>query len=138
MKLEEKLISLRKANGLSQFNLAEQLGVSRQAVSKWEAGASKPSTENLKTLAALYDVPLEYLLNEDDPGPAHVERRTGENTEVGHHKKPKWFALMLVGIGIMAVILCSTFFQDRNENPVSMNNIEGSEVEVEEAFDLEC
>lgn len=70
MKLEEKLISLRKANGLSQFNLAEQLGVSRQAVSKWEAGASKPSTENLKTLAALYDVPLEYLLNEDDPGPA--------------------------------------------------------------------
>ena len=33
MKLEEKLISLRKANGLSQFNLAEQLGVSRQAVS---------------------------------------------------------------------------------------------------------
>lgn len=101
------------------------------------AGASKPSTETLKTLAALYDVPLEYLLNEDDPGPAHVERRTGENTEVGHHKKPKWFALMLVGIGIMAVILCSTFFQDRNENPVSMNNIEGSEVEVEEAFDLE-
>ena len=81
MKLEEKLISLRKANGLSQFNLAEQLGVSRQAVSKWEAGASKLSTENLKTLAALYDVPLEYLLNEDDPGPAHVERRTGENTE---------------------------------------------------------
>lgn len=75
MKLEEKLISLRKANGLSQFNLAEQLGVSRQAVSKWEAGASKPSTENLKTLSALYDVPL--------------------------------------------------------------NNIEGSEVEVEEAFDLE-
>lgn len=49
--------------------LAEQLGVSRQEVSKWEAGASKPSTENLKTLAALYDVPLEYLLNEDDPGP---------------------------------------------------------------------
>ena len=40
MKLEEKLISLRKANGLFQFNLAEQLGVSRQAVSKWEAGVS--------------------------------------------------------------------------------------------------
>ena len=68
MKLEEKLISLRKANGLSQFNLAEKIGISRQSVSKWEAGASKPSTENLKTLAALYDVPLEYLLNEDDPG----------------------------------------------------------------------
>ena len=86
MKLEEKLISLRKANGLSQLKLAEKMGVSRQAISKWGAGASKPSTENLKTLAALYDVPLEYLLNEDDPGPAHVERRTGENTEVGPQK----------------------------------------------------
>ena len=51
MKLEEKLISLRKANGLSQFNLAEQLGVSRQAVSKWEAGASKPSTENFENFS---------------------------------------------------------------------------------------
>ena len=81
MKLEEKLISLRKANGLSQFNLAEQLGVSRQAVSKWEAGASKPSTENLKTLAALYDVPLEYLLIEDPPmwngEPGKIQNRSG-------------------------------------------------------------
>ena len=110
MKLEEKLISLRKANGLSQLKLAEKMGVSRQAISKWEAGSSKPSTESLKTLVALYDVPLEYLLNEDDPGPAHVERRIGENTEVGHHKKPKWFALMLIGIGIMAVALWAVFF----------------------------
>ncbi len=53
MKLEEKLISMRKANGLSQLKLAEKMGVSRQAISKWEAGSSKPSTESLKTLAAL-------------------------------------------------------------------------------------
>ena len=52
MKLEEKLISLRKANGLSQFNLAEQLGVSRQAVSKWEAGVSHSSRYHTK-----YDEP---------------------------------------------------------------------------------
>ena len=35
----------------------------------------------------------------------------GKIQKWGHHKKPKWFALMLVGIGIMAVILCSTFFR---------------------------
>ena len=62
MKLEEKLISLRKANGLSQFNLAEQLGVSRQAVSKWESGASAPSTTNLMALAKVFDVSAEELL----------------------------------------------------------------------------
>ena len=64
MKLEEKLISLRKANGLSQFNLAEQLGVSRQAVSKWESGASAPSTTNLMALAKLFGVSAEELLKE--------------------------------------------------------------------------
>ena len=64
MKLEEKLISLRKANGLSQFNLAEQLGVSRQAVSKWESGASAPSTTNLMALAKVFDVSAEELLKE--------------------------------------------------------------------------
>lgn len=51
MKLEEKLISLRKANGLSQLKLAEKMGVSRQAISKWEAGASKPSTENFENFS---------------------------------------------------------------------------------------
>ena len=124
---------------LSQFNLAEQLGVSRQAVSKWEAGASKPSTENLKTLAALYDVPLEYLLNEDDPGPAHVGRRTGENTEVGHHKKPKRFALMLIGIGIMAVALWAVFFLSRGDEPNQMSHMNRSEVEEDNTgnFELE-
>ena len=139
MNLEEKLISLRKANGLSQLKLAEKMGVSRQAISKWEAGSSKPSTESLKTLVALYDVPLEYLLNEDDPGPAHVERRIGENTEVGHHKKPKWFALMLIGIGIMAVALWAVFFLSRGEEPNQMNHMNRSEVEEDNTgnFELE-
>lgn len=62
MKLEEKLFSLRKAKGLSQLKLAEKVGVSRQAISRWEAGVAKPTTENLKCLGELYNVPLEYLL----------------------------------------------------------------------------
>ena len=42
MELSEKLYSLRKKSGLSQEQLAEQLGVSRQAISKWESGQSVP------------------------------------------------------------------------------------------------
>ena len=46
MELYEKLIHLRKQKGLSQLKLAEELGVSRQAISKWEVGTAVPSTEN--------------------------------------------------------------------------------------------
>lgn len=53
MKLEEKLVSLRKAKGLSQMKLAEMMNVSRQAISRWEVGAAVPSTDNLKYLGAL-------------------------------------------------------------------------------------
>ena len=64
MKLEEKLIRLRRDNGLSQLKIAEELGVSRQAVSRWEVGAALPSTENLKRLAELYKVSIDELLME--------------------------------------------------------------------------
>lgn len=53
MKLEEKLVSLRKAKGLSQMKLAEKMNVSRQAISRWETGAAIPSSENLKYLSDL-------------------------------------------------------------------------------------
>ena len=80
MKLEEKLVSLRKAKGLSQMKLAEMMNVSRQAISRWEVGAAVPSTDNLKFLGRLYDVPLEYLLHDDAPEPVHQETEKNSNT----------------------------------------------------------
>ena len=64
MTLGEKIQALRTDIGLSQEDLAERLGVSRQAVSKWESGASDPSTSNLLALAKLYGVSAEDLLRE--------------------------------------------------------------------------
>ena len=55
MKLEEKLASLRKRQGLSQQDLADALEVSRQTVSKWETGVTAPSTENLLRIGKLLD-----------------------------------------------------------------------------------
>ena len=62
MKFEEKLIQLRKARGLSQEALAEQLGVSRQAISRWELGETTPDLAKLKQLSELYGVSTDYLL----------------------------------------------------------------------------
>lgn len=54
MTLEKKLVRLRKKEGISQADVSEKLNVSRQAVSRWEAGDSRPSTENLQALCKLY------------------------------------------------------------------------------------
>ena len=63
MELSQKLKVLRKKKGLSQFELAEVLCVSRQAITGWEAGTSRPSTENLQSLSRL--VCLHFLSEKD-------------------------------------------------------------------------
>lgn len=64
--IAQRLAARRKQAGLSQETLAEQLGVSRQAVSKWERSESSPDTDNLIALAQLYGVSLDDLLYVDD------------------------------------------------------------------------
>lgn len=57
-----KLLALRKQNGLSQEELAEKLGISRQSVSKWERAEASPDTGNLIALARIYNISLDLLL----------------------------------------------------------------------------
>ena len=59
-----QLQRLRKEHNVTQETLAAHLGVSPQAVSKWENGTSDPSTSNLCALAKLYGIPVEELLHE--------------------------------------------------------------------------
>ena len=66
MELKDKLVSLRKGKGLSQLELAETLNVSRQAVSRWEAGTSVPTMEKLIALSKLYDIPLDELVHQKE------------------------------------------------------------------------
>ena len=66
MKFNEKLQKLRKEKGMSQEALAYELGVSRQAVSKWENGQVYPETEKLIQLGRLFHVSIDYLLNEEN------------------------------------------------------------------------
>ena len=64
MKLHEKIMIYRKKNGLSQEGLAEKIGVSRQAVSKWETGEALPEVTKLKALAETLGVSVDFLLDE--------------------------------------------------------------------------
>ena len=67
MKLQEKILYCRKKAGLSQESLAERMGVSRQAVSKWETGEALPETGKLALLAKTFGVTTDWLLSEEEP-----------------------------------------------------------------------
>ena len=66
------LYQLRRARGLSQEELAHTVGVSRQAVQKWEAGASAPDLDNLSALADYFGVTLDYLVRGTEDGSQSV------------------------------------------------------------------
>ena len=96
MTLPDILKQYRKLNKYSQEKLAELLGVSRQAVTKWENGKSAPSTDNLIKLAAIYKIGLDELIN-DRPEVTKVDT------------KPKRISkLELIG-GLWAIILSVIF-----------------------------
>lgn len=63
MYFSENLIKLRKGKGWSQEDLADKLDISRQAVSKWEVGTSKPDIDNLMKLSKLFSKPIDELVN---------------------------------------------------------------------------
>lgn len=109
MSLAEKLVILRKQKGLTQMDLAEQLNVSRQAISRWEVGAAVPSTDNLKVLGDLYGVPVDYLLNDDTTEATKSTRAAEEKPEdkVPAQKRVKFklFLICVVIFAITAVIL---------------------------------
>lgn len=83
IEIANRLVNLRKSNNLSQEALAEKLGISRQAVSKWERAEASPDTDNLILLARLYGVSLDELLRTDDeiPRPYMEEKAGTENTQ---------------------------------------------------------
>lgn len=144
MTLSKKLKGLRKQNGLSQLLLSEKLRVSRQAVSGWEAGSSRPSTENLQGLSKLYSVPLEYLLDDDADKPElnnKIAEEPGEepaSAPAPKRKVLKWVLVVLILLSLMVVIYIFVILGSEGDF-VPMDDIQRKAVESEAGpgFDLE-
>ena len=118
MKLEERLTALRKEKGLSQLELAEALGVSRQAVSRWEVGASAPGMENLLALSRLYGVPLDELVG----GPAReAEPEAEPNAQaaelVSARRLNRALAAALAAVLLAAALLAGLYWGRHNAPP---------------------
>ncbi|MCD7840150.1 MAG: helix-turn-helix domain-containing protein, partial [Erysipelotrichaceae bacterium] len=67
MNLADRIQALRKAKGISQEELADKIGVSRQAVSKWESEQSSPDMEKIILLSDYFDTTTDYLLKGVEP-----------------------------------------------------------------------
>lgn len=112
--IEDKIYKLRKRRGLSQEELAEAVGVSRQTISKWEMGRAVPDTTNIIELSRFFEVELGYfILNEDeciaeacggcDMEVANLEAAEcdpDEKPSVGRRRGP--IVIVLVCLGILA------------------------------------
>ena len=79
MSIAERILTLRKSKGMSQEQLAEAVGVSRQAVSKWESEQASPDPEKIITLSEVFGVTTDYLLKGVEP--EKEEAKTEEKEE---------------------------------------------------------
>ena len=79
MKFGDKLLGLRKKNGLSQEELAEKLGVSRQSVSKWESNNAYPETDKIVQICNLFDCSMDDLINDQITDLKQIDRKEKNN-----------------------------------------------------------
>ena len=130
MNLSEKLSFLRKEKGLSQENLADEMNVSRQAVSKWESGNVMPSLDNLIYLSKLYGVTIDSLIDDSQdlppepapPEPVPAEPVPPESPRMEHPaftfiKKYGWLtAFVLALIVTFILVICILRLQSQADD----------------------
>lgn len=126
--LSEKIYTLRRKNGLSQEQLAERIGVSRQAISKWEGGLSTPELDKLKALSECFQITIDELTNDkssnnssdtteqkkDDTANKLIESRIGIVLCL-------MGAICLVLFGILMIIQPSTVQQINESSVITLN-----------------
>ena len=122
--LATKLVSLRKQKGLTQMELAEKLNVSRQAISRWEVGAAVPSTDNLKVLGDLYEVPVDYFLNDEIENISSQIKDAQEQISQEQEKngiflsRRKVYAGVAVILVLLVVIISTLAVRNQNQEQV--------------------
>ena len=99
MTMGEKILNMRKARGWSQEELAERVGVSRQAVSRWESGTAKPDVDKIIAICDLFGVSADYLLR-DISGQSEVSA-----AERAEKKKIPWGAWAMTAFGAVTMLV---------------------------------
>ena len=148
MNLKKRLYDLRKEKGISQEELAGMLGVTRQTVSRWECGTSRPSEERLAALSELYGVNMKFLTDDGAELPTPREERP----EAGPVSKRKFdfrkvgrYAVCVVCTLIVCAVICIPIFfsisrsrtKEVDTDPIEELNQEQIESLPKERFQLD-
>lgn len=100
MAISDKIQELRKQNGMSQEQLAEKMGVSRQAVSKWESGICAPDIEKIIALSGLFGVSIDYLIKGEEA--EALKENTVQAMNVSQNPKVKKYTwLIAIPVGFL-------------------------------------
>jgi len=110
MILAEKILALRTAQGWSQEELAEKLGVSRQSVSKWESAGSIPDLDKILQLSQLFGVSTDYLLKDEMEAVEYNQQEEYSSIRISLKQAEEFLAVRVaeykkVAIGVMMCIL---------------------------------
>lgn len=82
--VSDRIRLLRERRGLTQSELAKQLGITRSSVNAWEQGISVPSTQCIVELAAIFKISTDYLLGVESTASINVSGLTDEDIELAH------------------------------------------------------
>ena len=110
MNLSDRIQYLRKARGISQEGLAEQLGVSRQAVSKWESEQSMPDLDKIISMSDYFEVTTDYLLKGIEPVVQKEEEQSIKHRRIASNICYQ-LSLGFIGLGIILSIILADFLK---------------------------
>lgn len=117
MKFEEKLINLRKQKILSQEELAEKLNVTRQTISKWELGQTKPDIDKIKEISNLFEVSVEELINDE----SDIQKESAEQIKPKKERKYLLYILVLVLIAAIVTLVIRINIQKEQDKAEGKN-----------------
>ncbi|MGI6180629.1 MAG: helix-turn-helix domain-containing protein [Agathobaculum sp.] len=123
MTLGEKIIDLRKKRGLSQEDLAITLGVSRQAVSKWETDEATPDTAKIVALAEYFHVTTDWLLRNIAPEPEAPKKAPHTASAQAHIGTPLLLCMTIAGCVCGLLLICYGFFRSATTLPTVLGLI---------------
>ena len=118
MNMGEKILNMRKARGWNQEELAERIGVTRQAVSRWESNSAKPDADKIIALCDLFGISADYLLRDQYAGEGSAAQTEKQPLSALEQKAQsmtlrQWIALSVTLMGGLVLLLLKLIYAVR-------------------------